>query len=141
MLRVAAAAARRARSVSTAARSVSTITRMQTEDPRMSKIVVHNGTVYTSGQTAADAGDCIEAQTTACLAKVDELLAAAGTDKSRALSAMIWLKNIDADFKKMNGVWNAWVDPDNKPVRATVEGAMARPSILVEIQVTAATKE
>ena len=106
----------------------------------MSKIVIHHksGLVYTSGQTAADAGDCAAAQTEACLAKVDELLSQAGTSKSHALQAMIWLKDISADFTKMNAVWNAWVDPSNKPVRATVESAMARPSILVEIQVTAA---
>jgi len=55
-----------------------------------------------------------------------------------ALQATIWLKDIAADFKSMNAVWNAWVDPDNKPVRATVQAEMARASILVEIQVTAA---
>lgn len=107
----------------------------------MSKIVVHNGTVYTSGQTAADAGDCVKAQTLATLAKCDALLEEAGTSKRRALNATIWLKDIDRDFTAMNEVWNAWVDPENKPTRATVESAMARPSILVEIQVTAATDD
>ena len=53
----------------------------------------------------------------------------------------VWLKHIDRDFKGMNEVWNAWLDPDNKPVRATVEAPMARESILVEVQVTAATRE
>ena len=104
----------------------------------MSKIVVHNGTVYTSGQTAADAGSSIEEQTRACLDKVDALLEQAGTNKSHALQATIWVKDIAADFKGMNGIWNAWVDPSNKPVRATVQADMARPAILVEIQVTAA---
>ena len=107
----------------------------------MSKIVVHRGVVYTSGQTAADAGETIELQTKACLEKVDELLQLAGTDKSRALQATIWLKDITSDFKRMNQVWNAWVDPQDKPVRATVQAEMARPSILVEIQVTAALPE
>ena len=114
------------------------VVRLQTEDPRMSKIVIHNGVVYTSGQTAGDAGDCIKAQTQATLDKVDALLAEAGTSKSHALSATIWLKDINRDFKGMNEVWNAWVDPENKPVRATVEAAMARDILLVEIQVTAA---
>ncbi len=107
----------------------------------MSKIVIHRGVVYTSGQTAADAGDCVAAQTEACLAKVDDLLREAGTSKTNALQATIWLKHIDRDFSAMNAVWNAWVDPDNKPVRATVEAAMARPAILVEVQVTAAVPE
>ena len=95
--------------------------------------------MYTSGQTAADAGDCVKLQTQACLDKVDALLEAAGTSKSRALSATIWLKDIGRDFAAMNEVWNGWVDPEDKPVRATVESPMARPSILVEIQVFAAT--
>ena len=111
---------------------------LQTEDPRMSKIVIHNGVVYTSGQTAGDAGDCVKAQTQATLDKVDALLKEAGTSKSHARSATIWLKDINRDFKGMNEVWNAWVDPENKPVRATVEAAMAREILLVEIQVTAA---
>ena len=126
-----------------AARRTSTVgdnrvVRLQTEDPRMSKIVIHNGVVYTSGQTAGDAGDCVKAQTQATLDKVDALLKEAGTSKSHALSATIWLKDINRDFKGMNEVWNAWVDPENKPVRATVEAAMARDVLLVEIQVTAA---
>ena len=97
-----------------------------------------SGVVHTSGQTAGDVGDCVKRQTEATLAKVDELLAAAGTSKSHALSATIWLKDINRDFKAMNEVWNEWVDPENKPVRATVEAAMAREILLVEIQVTAA---
>ena len=101
-------------------------------------IFTHAGVVYTSGQTAGDAGDDIRSQTQATLDKVDALLKEAGTSKSHALSATIWLKDINRDFKGMNEVWNAWVDPENKPVRATVEAAMAREILLVEIQVTAA---
>ena len=127
----------------TARRATSTVgdnrvVRLQTEDPRMSKIVIHNGVVYTSGQTAGDAGDDIKSQTQATLDKVDALLKEAGTSKSHALSATIWLKDINRDFKGMNEVWDNWVDPTNKPVRATVEAAMARDILLVEIQVTAA---
>ena len=119
-------------------RCSSSIRRLATEDPRMSKVVVHRGVVYLSGQTASDAGADVAAQTEGCLRKVDELLELAGTSKSRSLMATIWLRDIGADFKGMNAVWNAWVDPENKPVRATVQAEMARPSILVEIQVTAA---
>ena len=129
------------RSLRLLARRCSSIVRLGTDDPRMSKVVIHRGVVYTSGQTAADAGDCVEKQTKSCLAKIDALLAEAGTSKSNALNATIWLKDIEADFKRMNGVWNEWVEADNKPTRATVQAAMARPSILVEIQVTAALPE
>ena len=133
-----AAAPRRCTARRTSTVGDNRVVRLQTEDPRMSKIVIHNGVVYTSGQTAGDAGDCIRLQTQATLDKVDALLKEAGTSKSHALSATIWLKDINRDFKAMNEVWNAWVDPENKPVRATVEAAMAREILLVEIQVTAA---
>ena len=103
----------------------------------MSKIVVHNGIVYISGQTDATA-DNIKEQTENTLKKVDDLLAQAGTSKSNLLTASIWLKDINRDFKGMNDVWNAWLDPENKPVRATVEANLARDILLVEVQVTAA---
>lgn len=103
----------------------------------MSKIVVHNGIVYISGQTDATA-DNIKEQTQNTLKKVDDLLAQAGTSKSNILTASIWLKDINRDFKGMNDVWNAWLDPENKPVRATVEANLARDILLVEVQVTAA---
>ncbi|KAG7341934.1 cytochrome C2 [Nitzschia inconspicua] len=117
--------------------SVSKITRLGTTDPRMSKIVIHNGVVYLSGITDTTVSD-ISGQTKNVLKQVDELLAQAGTSKSNLLTAQIWLKDIQNDFKDLNQVWNDWLDPENKPVRATVQSPMARPEILVEIQVTAA---
>jgi enamine deaminase RidA (YjgF/YER057c/UK114 family) len=72
------------------------------------------------------------------LAKIDALLAAAGSDKSKLISAQIWVKDISQHFKPMNKVWCAWLDPNSKPVRATVEANLALPDLLVEIQVTAA---
>ena len=73
-------------------RCSSSIRRLATEDPRMSKVVVHRGVVYLSGQTASDAGADVAAQTEGCLRKVDELLELAGTSKSRSLMATIWLR-------------------------------------------------
>ena len=72
------------------------------------------------------------------LGKVDALLTEAGTDKSRLLTASIWVKDIEKDFAGMNDVWSEWIDAENKPVRATIEANMARTEILVEIQVSAA---
>lgn len=112
------------------------ITRLETDDARMSQVVIHNGIVYLSGQVDEEASD-VEGQTKAILANIDKRLASAGTDKSKLLTANIWLKDINKDFKTMNKVWSAWVDPNNKPVRATVEANLALPEILVEIQVTA----
>ena len=116
-----------------------TTRRVGTDDPRMSRIVIHNNIVYISGQTDGTTSD-IKNQTANVLKKVDDLLAQANTDKSKLLTASIWLKNITRDFKEMNDVWNGWIDPNNKPVRATVEANMAREQLLIEVQVTAATE-
>jgi enamine deaminase RidA (YjgF/YER057c/UK114 family) len=101
-------------------RHLASIQRLGLENPNMSQTVIHNGTVYISGQVDATASD-IEGQTKDVLAKVDALLQEAGTDKSQLLTASIWVKDIENDFQGMNSVWNQWLDPDNKPVRATGE--------------------
>lgn len=113
------------------------ITRIESNQ-RLSRAVIHNGTVYLAGMTAGDTSEDIAGQTRQVLAKIDAMLAQAGTDKSRLLSAQIWLKNIQTDFKGMNSVWDAWTAPGCAPARATVEAALASAAILVEIAVTAA---
>jgi enamine deaminase RidA (YjgF/YER057c/UK114 family) len=118
-------------------RQLSSIKRMGLDNPNMSQTVVHNGVVYLSGQVDASASN-IEGQTKDILSKIDSLLQEAGTDKSKLLSASVWVKDIQKDFQGMNGVWNQWLDPNNKPVRATVEANLATSDILVEIQVIAA---
>jgi len=117
--------------------TTSSIQRIGTDDPRMSRVIIHNGIVYISGQTDATSNN-IKGQTLNTLKKVDDLLKDAGTSKSNLLTASIWLKDIKRDFKDMNEVWNGWLDPNNKPVRATVEANLARDVLLVEVQVTAA---
>ena len=103
---------------------------------RMSQAVVHGDTVYLAGQVGAP-GESVAAQTRAVLAQMDRLLAEAGSDKSRILTATIWLADI-ADFAEMNSVWDDWVDPANPPARATGESRLAAPEYRVEIMVTAA---
>ena len=107
--------------------------------PRMSQMVVHNDTVYLAGQVAdnANATADVTEQTAQVLRQIDALLAEAGTDKSKLLSATIYLPNI-ASFGAMNKAWEAWVDGKNTPARATVEARLAGPEYLVEIQVIAA---
>lgn len=105
--------------------------------PRFSGAVVHDRTVYVAGQTAADPAAPVRAQTEQVLQKIDTLLAAAGTDKTRLLSATVYLSDIRY-FDDMNAVWEAWVDKNNLPTRATVEARLAAPKLLVEIVVTAA---
>lgn len=107
--------------------------------PRMSQAVIHGQTVYLAGQVAAGApGGSVAAQTQEILAKIDALLAEARTDKSRLLSATIWLTDI-ATFAEMNRVWDAWVVAGAAPARATVVSArLASPEFKVEIAVIAA---
>lgn len=103
---------------------------------RMSQCVVHNGIAYLAGQVGAE-GASVTEQTTAVLSAVDRLLAEAGTDKSRLLTAQIWVADI-ADFAEMNAVWDAWVAPGNAPARWTGEAKLATPGFKVEVIVTAA---
>jgi enamine deaminase RidA (YjgF/YER057c/UK114 family) len=111
-----------------------TIKRFET-GPRMSQAVVHNGTVYVAGQVAK--GATVKDQTTAIVKQIDSLLAAAGTDKTKILSATIWLVNMGT-FAEMNSVWDPWVSPGNTPARACVESRLATPEYLVEIAVICA---
>src|SRR5687768_14168844 len=114
--------------------TMDTITRIQTS-PRASRAVVYNGMVFLGGQVADDRSVGIRAQTKQTLAKVDQLLAAAGTDKSRLLTAQIWLKNI-GDWAAMNDIWDAWTSEGAAPTRATAQCEMAAPDVLIEIIVT-----
>ena len=105
---------------------------------RMSQAVIHGETVYTAGQVAQNAaGGTVAEQTQDILDAIDALLAKAGTDKSKLLTANIWLSDIGT-FDEMNAVWDAWVSPGNTPCRACVESKLAFPRFTVEIMVTAA---
>ena len=106
--------------------------------PRMSQAVVHGGTVSTAGQVAQGApGGSVAEQTKDVLASIDRLLEEAGTDRSKLLTATIWLSDMRT-FDEMNAVWDAWVDPSNTPTRACVESRLAFTQFTVEIAVTAA---
>jgi enamine deaminase RidA (YjgF/YER057c/UK114 family) len=107
------------------------------DGPRMSEAVVHNGTVYLAGQVADDASQDAAGQTREILAMIDRLLAECGSDKTKILSAQIFLADI-ADFAAMNSVWDAWVPAGHTPARATVESKLAAPKYRVEIKVVAA---
>ncbi len=105
---------------------------------RMSMAVAHGPLVFTAGQVAKEtAGGSVADQTREILGLVDGLLAKAGTDKTRLISASIWLTDIST-FQEMNGVWDAWVAPGCAPARATVEAKLAAPQYKVEIAVVAA---
>ena len=104
---------------------------------RMSQAVVHGDTVYIAGQVADDTSGDAASQAREILAKIDALLARAGTDKSKLLSATVWLADIAA-YAAVNSVWDAWVARGNPPVRACVESRLAGAEYKVEIAAIAA---
>jgi enamine deaminase RidA (YjgF/YER057c/UK114 family) len=116
---------------------MTSIERLET-GPRMSQAVIHNGVVYLAGQVASAAkGASVHEQTKEILQRIDTLLASAGTDKSKVLSATVWLADI-RKFEEMNGVWDKWVPAGATPARACVEAKLVIPEYAVEIGVIAA---
>lgn len=102
----------------------------------LAKAVEYHGFVYLQGMTARDVGQDIRGQTREVLAQVDALLEIHGTDKTRLLQALIWVKDI-RDRDAMNEVWTEWLPPGGAPARACVESNMADSRILIEIMITA----
>ncbi len=102
----------------------------------LSNAVEYHNFVFLAGITADDLSQDVSGQTRQILAKIDELLEANGTDKSRLLNAQIWVKHI-TDRDAMNKVWVEWLGDEGRPARACVEANMADPRHLVEIMVNA----
>jgi len=104
----------------------------------MSQVVIHGDTIYLAGVVAkTTAGKSVTEQTKEVLSIIDGHLAKAGSDKSKLLSATIYLPDMKT-FPEMNAVWDGWVSPGNTPARATVEAGLAAPQYGVEIMVIAA---
>jgi enamine deaminase RidA (YjgF/YER057c/UK114 family) len=106
---------------------------------RMSQVVeVPAGTtmLYLAGQISDDRTLDLEGQTRNILAKLDDMLEEAGSDRSRIVSAMIWLSDI-RNRHAMNTIWDDWIPAGAAPARACVEARLAEPSDLIEIQIVA----
>ena len=103
----------------------------------LSQAVQYGDTVYLAGVVAKDLSQDVKGQTKQILADIDRLLAKCGSNKSKVLSATIWVTDI-RNRAPMNEVWTAWVDKANMPARACVEAKLADPTALVEIMVIAA---
>jgi len=106
--------------------------------PRMSQIVVHGDTIYLAGIVAqANKGKSVTEQTREILSTIDAYLAQVDSDKTRILSATIYLSDM-ANYGEMNAVWDGWVAEGATAARATVEAKLAAPEYRVEIMVVAA---
>ena len=103
----------------------------------LSSAVEYGNTVYLAGITADDQKQDAKGQAAQILATIDRLLAKCGSDKSKVLTATIWVSDI-RNRPAMNESWNAWTGGQNLPARACIESKMADPNCLVEIQVVAA---
>lgn len=104
---------------------------------RVSKVVIHNNTVYLSGQVANDISEDVVGQSKSALANVDHFLAEAGTDNSKLLHALIHVK-YTKDAPTFNEIWNAWLPEGCAPARTCVQADMLRDDVLVEVTVVAA---
>jgi enamine deaminase RidA (YjgF/YER057c/UK114 family) len=109
------------------------------QNARRSRASIFGDLVFLAGQVADDKSGDITRQTREALAKVDDMLARAGTDKSRLLSVQIWLKSMD-DFDAMNAVYDAWVVPGDAPTRACGKVELADPGYRIEVIATAARR-
>jgi len=107
---------------------------------RLSDIVVFmpagERLAYLAGQVAEDPTADVSGQTRSVLKQIDALLAEIGSDKTRILSATIYLPDMK-NFPLMNAVWDAWVPQGHAPARATVEAKLASSDYKIEIQVVA----
>ncbi len=113
-----------------------TIERLDTKT-RMSQAVIHGDTIYLAGQVG-EPGEPADRQMEQALARVDELLARCGSDRSHLLQVTIWVANMSAHFDEINAVWDAWVPAGAAPARAAGEAKLATPELKVEVIAVAA---
>ena len=111
----------------------------QYSNKRMSKVVIHNDTVYLCGQVGVK-GTSVAEQTEEALKRVEDLLIEAGSDRKHVLQTIVWLADMK-DFDEMNGVWDTWFEEGFAPARACGEAKLASPELKVELIVTAALRK
>lgn len=115
---------------------MSEITKLDSNET-ITEITIFNGVVYLAGQVPDDDSLDIVGQTRQVLANIDKALAKAGTDKSKLLTAQVFIKDLD-DFDKFNDEYKAWITGNTPPTRATVQANLVNPNWLVEIVAIAA---
>jgi enamine deaminase RidA (YjgF/YER057c/UK114 family) len=107
------------------------------QTPIMHRVVEHNGLVFLGGVTADDETLDMAGQTRQVLTKIDQYLDVAGTDKSKLLSATIFVTDL-SQKPQMDAEWKAWIAAQDLPTRATVGVADLGGTALIEIVITAA---
>lgn len=103
----------------------------------MSAATVFNQVVYLSGQVPKNTAQDVAGQTREILTTIDKILHENESDKSRILSAQLFLKNL-SDFQVVNQIWQEWLHGCPKPARATIQADLVNPDWKIEIAITAA---
>lgn len=107
-----------------------------------SHAVIHNGTIFCSGQIPLDpetmelVEPTIAAQTRQVMANIKIVLEAAGSSLDRIIKTTVFLSSMD-DFTGMNKVYEAALD-GHKPARSTFAVGALPKGALVEIECIAA---
>ena len=105
---------------------------------RLSRIVVHGDTIYLTGCIAERTkGKAVRDQTREILETIDRSLAEAGSNKTKILTASIYLTDI-ATYTEMNAEWDAWVPEGHTPARATFQAKLPISATAVMITCVAA---
>ncbi|KJC60919.1 endoribonuclease L-PSP [Bradyrhizobium sp. LTSPM299] len=103
--------------------------------PIMHRAVEANGFVFVGGTIADDTSVSMGEQTRNILGKIAGYLKETGTDRSRVVSASIFVTDLSGK-KEMDAVWTEFFG-DNLPARATVGVADLGGGALIEVVVTA----
>ena len=74
------------------------------------------------------------------LQQVESTLAKINSDKSRLLSATIYITDL-ANLAELNRAWEAWLPFGAAPSRACVKAELVDPAMLVEIAFVAASRD
>jgi enamine deaminase RidA (YjgF/YER057c/UK114 family) len=112
------------------------ITRFPGLTPTRSRAVAHGDLVFTVAVAPDPVTPSMYEQSVKALARIDESLALCGSDKSRILSAIVYITDMTRK-SELNRAWDEWVDAGNPPMRACI-GVALEPPHIVEIVVTAA---
>ncbi|HSH96954.1 MAG: RidA family protein [Methylophilaceae bacterium] len=106
---------------------------------RWSDMTIFNGIAHFV-EVPADTSADIHSQVKQVLAQADTTLLSGGSDKSRILSATIYITDFN-NLATLNAAWEAWLPAGCAPSRACLKVELADPKYLLEIAFVAAVKK
>lgn len=103
---------------------------------RYADATVHRSTAYFVETPSTGHAD-IRTQARELFAAADLTLQKVGSNRSRLLSATVYLPSMD-DLSAFNDEWERWLPPDSPPSRACVRAGLAVAGLRVEVAFIAA---